>query len=166
MATIWVGAAGVLIAPPSVRLERTATAYEPWSACVPGQGTDTVANGCVRRYLHRGTASLYARLPKCANNAIALMLFAQYGGRKLSVDELRETVKPEKKWGNLNRQAFTQDNSGLVALRGDTYQLPPASTDSFKPVIVRNPSPHPALCLRTAKPRANANRSYEPPNRS
>jgi hypothetical protein len=142
---------------------------------VPRQNTDTVANGCVRRALHRGTASLFARLPKCANNAIRLMLFAQYGGSNLSLGEMwdkagnveRDSFSPTKRF-NFFEDKINQRNSGVIEVKGiqwDKRQLPPGG--SFKPVVVRNPRPHPALCLGllTARSRANANRGDNPPNR-
>jgi len=40
---------------------------------------------------HKPTASLYARVPKCANNAIRLMLFAQFRGANLTDQQLTDT---------------------------------------------------------------------------
>lgn len=98
----------------------------------------------VRRVLHRRTTSLYARLPKCGNNAIRLMLTAQCGGCNFTDREMLDLLKPHPSF-RLRQQS---EKCGVVKVEGmpwDERQLPPGG--SFKPVVVRNPKPLPTLCL-------------------
>ena len=99
---------------------------------------EMMAAMAVRRLLHRRTASLYARLPKCANNAIQLMLFAHWSN--LSNSEIQD------KWTIVRDDSLMEDykTTGTIRVRGipwDKRQLPPGG--SFKPVIVRTLKPVP-----------------------
>ena len=97
------------------------------------------AMAAVRRVLHRHTASLYARLPKCGNNAIRLLLFAQWSN--LSDSEIQD------QW---NKHMDDHTMPGVVKVEGmqwDKRQLPPGG--SFKPVIVRTLKPPPGSHLAT-----------------
>jgi hypothetical protein len=94
------------------------------------------------RVLHRDTRSLYARIQKCANNAIRLMLFAQYAGRKLP----DETISLAwERAGNLIVPAEVRRGSGVAEYSGKA--LPPGpdalqvTTLQFKPHALTRSQP-------------------------
>ena len=105
----------------------------------------------VRRVLHRGTASLYARLPKCGNNVIRLMLFAQYGASHLPDSDIKHQWR--EVWGHSKKPGMAR----IKGMQWDKRQFPPGG--SFKPVIVRTLKPHPTLPTTATTHRTLANSS-------
>jgi len=89
--------------------------------------------------LHRDTRSLYARIQKCANNAIRLMLFAQYAGRKLP----DETISLAwERAGNLIVPAEVRRGSGVAEYSGKALPPGPDALQDRTWTFVRNPLSH------------------------
>jgi hypothetical protein len=76
------------------------------------------------RVYHKPTASLYARMPKCANNAVRFMLFAQFRGATLTDQQLMKAWddgnSPHRPNGSQTVDKGSYAYTGTITVDGPT----------------------------------------------
>ena len=105
------------------------------------------------RVYHKPTASLYARVPKCANNAIRLMLFAQFRGANLTDQQLTDT------WRDADRPN-AHASTGVLTVAGKPWNQRQLRVRTSRPSLpVRNSFQGVESDTRAARPASRERRT-------